>query len=123
MIGSSSKAEGTIKACKEGMEAIREAEKEGGDTPARILVANDEEVGCRVLESLLIGAGHQVQRCLSGQEAIAELKEGSFDLVITDLKTPGVDGLDVLGGKGVGPVLREVILITACASVESAVRI
>lgn len=111
----------TIKASKEGLESRKGAEKEGGHNPARILVLDDDEVECRVLESLLVGAGHHVESCLSGQEAIAKLKEGSFDLVITDLKMPGVDGLDVLReAKELDPRC-EVIVITAYDSVESAV--
>ena len=111
-----------MKTSKEGTESIEEAEKEGSDTPARILVANDEEVVCRVLESPLIGAGHQVQSWLSGQEAIAK-KEGSFDLVITNLKTPGVDDLDVWRKAKELDRFCEVIVITAWASIESAVEV
>ncbi len=123
MIRSSSKAKGTIKDSKEGMETRKGAGKEGGHILARILVVDDDEVECRALESLLVGAGHQVESCLSGQEAMARLKEGSFDLVITEVKMPGVDGLDVLRkAKELDPSC-EVIVITAYASVESAVEV
>jgi len=121
VIRSSSNGRGTIKASKEGMESRKRAEKEGGHISARILVVDDDEVECRVLESLLVGAGHQAQSCLSSQEAIAKLKEDPFDLVITDLKMPGIHGLDILReAKELDPFC-EVIVITACASVESAV--
>lgn len=123
MIRSSSRAKGTIKDSKEGIESRKGAGKEGGHILARILVVDDDEVECRVLESLLIGAGHQVESCLSGQEAIAKLKEGSFDLVITDVKMPGVDGLDVLRKTKELDPFCEVIVITAYASVESAVEV
>ena len=61
--------------------------------------------------------------CGGGQEAIAKLEEDSFDLIITDLKMPGVDGIGVLRkAKELDP-LCEVIVITAYASVESAVEV
>ena len=75
MMGSSSNSRATIKASKERMESIGKAEKEGRDSPARILVVDAEEVVCSVLQTLLIGAGHQVQSCVSAHEAIARLKE------------------------------------------------
>lgn len=103
--------------------ATRRAEKEGRDSPAGILVVNDEEVVCSVLETLLVGEGHQIQSYLSAEEAIARLKEGSFDQVITDLETRRVDGLDVLAEAKELDACCEVIVIAACASRESAVRI
>ena len=113
----------TIQPLKEGTEPTEETEEEGSDIPARILVVDDEEVVCRFLESLLTAAGHEVEICLSGQEATTRLKEGSFDLVITDLKMPGVDGLEVLRkAKQLDPSC-EAIVITAYASVESAVEV
>lgn len=123
MIRSSSRARGTIKELKEGMESRKGAGKGGGHILARILVVDDDEVECRVLKSLLVGAGHHVESCLRGQEAIAKLKEAPFDLVITDLRMPDVDGLDILRkAKELDPFC-EVIIITAYASVESAVEV
>jgi len=100
---------------------IDAAEKNGGDTPVSTLIVDDDEVVCKLLETVLIGAGHDVYTCLSGQQAIAKLKERSFDLVITDLKMPGIDGFDVLRKAKASDPLCEVIVITAYGSVESAV--
>lgn len=123
MIGSSSNANGTIKASEEGMEPIKVAEKERGDIPARILVVDDDEVLCGILRSLLIRAGHQVRSCLTGQEAMARLKEDSFDLVITDLSLPVIDGLDVLRkAKELDPFC-EVIVVTGHTNLESVVEV
>jgi diguanylate cyclase (GGDEF)-like protein len=115
--------EKVVESLEEGQEVTESAEEESSDTPARILVVDDEEVVCRFLESLLTRVGHQVQTCLSGREAIAKLREGSVDLVITDLKMPAVDGLSVLReAKQLDPFC-EVIIITAYGSVESAVEV
>lgn len=87
--------------------------------PARILVVDADEVECRFLESLLIGAGHTAESCLTPQKPIAKLKGAPFDLVITDLKIPGVHGLDLLReAKELDPFC-EVIVITGYASEES----
>lgn len=121
MIGSSVNGKGTIKACKESMESRRSAEKDSGHIAARILVVGGDEVERSVLESLLIQTGHQVQGCLTSQEATRKLRDGSFDLIIMDVKTAGVDGLDVLReAKELDP-FSEVVVITACGSGESAV--
>lgn len=115
---------GTDKETPESLgEAIEQTTEEQRDIPSRILVVDDEEVVCGFLKSLLTGGGHQVETCLSGQQAIARLDEDYFDLVITDLKMPGVDGLEVLRRAKEIDSFCEVIVITAYASVESAVEV
>lgn len=57
-----------------------------------------------------------MQSCLSGQEAVARLKDGSFDLVITDRSLPVIDGLDVLRqAKELDPTC-ELIVVTGHTS-------
>ena len=93
------------------------------EAPPQILVVDDEEVVCRFLKRVLDGAGHRIQVAHGGQEAADRLEKEPFDLVITDLKMPGVDGIAVLRkAKELDP-LCEVIVITAYASVESAVEV
>jgi len=106
---------------REDMEVAEVAENESSDLPVRILVVDDEELVCRLLENVLTTAGHEVQICLSGQEAIATLKESTFQVVITDLRMPGVDGLAVLRKAKALDSLCQVIVITAYGSTESAV--
>jgi two-component system cell cycle response regulator len=89
----------------------------------RILVVDDDESVCLVLKRVLQGAGHDVGVARNGQEAIDTLRSQSFDLIITDLKMPGIDGLEVLEkAKELDP-LSEVIVITGYASVDSAVEV
>ena len=62
----------------------------------RILVVDDEE-NVRVLFSrILQKEGYEVECASSGSEAIEKLAKRSFDLVVTDLKMDGIDGLDVV---------------------------
>jgi diguanylate cyclase (GGDEF)-like protein len=123
MVEPSDNSSGSANSFKEDLEAVDVAEEESGDVPATILVVDDEEVVCRFLKNVLGQAGHQVETCQSGQEAIARLKEDYFDLIITDLRMPGINGLGVLReAKKLDPFC-EVIIITAYASVESAVKV
>ena len=107
----------------QGVNATESNEEERKESPPRILVVDDEEVVCRFLKRVLDGERSDVEVCHGGPQAIARLEEDSFDLVITDLKMPGVDGIGVLSkAKELDP-LCEVIIVTAYASVESAVEV
>ena len=88
---------------------------------ARVLVVDDEPKLGRVVEQMLGLAGHQVIRAASGREAIARLQEGTFDVVVTDLRMPEVDGLAVLRSARSRASPPEVIMMTAHATAESAV--
>jgi DNA-binding NtrC family response regulator len=87
----------------------------------RILVVDDEKDICRALEFLLSREGYKVVTAYNGQEALKKVESEDFDLVLTDLKMEGVDGMQVLERSlAMNPGLI-VIIMTAFASVESAV--
>jgi len=89
--------------------------------PYKILVVDDERDICRALEFLLSREGYKVAVTYSGQDALKKIESEEFDLVITDLKMEGLDGMQVLErALNLRPNLM-VILMTAFASVESAV--
>lgn len=89
--------------------------------PYKILVVDDERDICRALEFLLSREGYKVAVTYSGQDALKKIESEDFDLVITDLKMEGLDGMQVLERSlNLRPNLM-VILMTAFASVESAV--
>ncbi len=87
---------------------------------AKILVVDDDQGMREFLEILLAREGYDVTLASGGKEAIGLCKKHKFDLVITDLKMPKVDGIDVL--KTIREISPEtmVILITAFASGETA---
>jgi two-component system response regulator HydG len=88
---------------------------------ARVLIADDEaKLGTLVAEALELD-GHAVVRAGGGAEALARLREGPFDVVVTDLRMPQVDGLAVLHAARALPEPPEVVLMTAYATAESAV--
>src|SRR5215213_5049183 len=87
--------------------------------PAKILVADDEQNLRRVLTALLRRDGHDVVQAASGLEAIDHL--GQVDVVITDLRMPGADGMEVLRTASAKHPHVPVIMITAYGSVGQAV--
>src|SRR5512136_638982 len=87
----------------------------------RILIADDHDALRRGLARALGEAGHDVDEASNGNAAIAKLHEGYFDVVLSDLKMGGSDGLDVLRTtKSLHPSTA-VILMTAFGSVTTAV--
>jgi two-component system response regulator AtoC len=62
----------------------------------RIMVVDDEESVRDVLHQGLTKFGYQVALAKSGEEALRKFKPGLFDIVITDLKMPNMDGLDLI---------------------------
>ncbi len=87
--------------------------------PAKILVADDEQNLRRVLVALLRRDGHEVVQAASGLEAIERLTD--VDVVITDLRMPGADGMEVLRTASKNYPHVPVIMITAYGSVGQAV--
>ena len=86
-----------------------------------ILVADDEEPTRKSLAELLREEGCQVTTVGDGAQAIAEIDRQSFDVVVTDLRMPEVDGLGVLNHVRKVAPQTFVLLITAFASIETAV--
>jgi two-component system response regulator HydG len=88
----------------------------------KILVVDDESAILETLEILFRGAGYEVAVADSGPKALAALEDEKPDLVLTDIRMPGAGGLDVLSAaRQVDPEMP-VILMTAQASLQSAVR-
>ena len=87
--------------------------------PARILVVDDEESIRDLLRLVLTGQGYSVVTASGGEEAIEYLEAQPFDLVITDLVMPTVNGVEVLrAAKRIDPNFP-VIVITGYPSVET----
>lgn len=87
-----------------------------------ILVVDDEQSMREFLRILLEKDGHSVQTAASGAVALDLAASSEFDLVISDIRMPGISGLDLLAEvKKIQPELP-VIMITAFASPDDAVR-
>ena len=88
---------------------------------ARILVVDDQRNMRTTLVMMLRGAGHDVYEASDGDVAIDRVGEETFDLVLTDLKMGGRDGMDVLRYVREQTQLTEVIVMTAYGTIETAV--
>lgn len=87
----------------------------------RLLIVEDEKVALKNLQHIMEKEGYEVTGTTSGGTALSLLEKKEFDLVLTDLRMPKVDGLEVLKRcRELHPDL-EVIMITAYATVPSAV--
>ncbi len=87
----------------------------------RILLIDDEE-GFRTLAAeALQMAGHDVHTCATGDDACARLENEAFDLLVTDLRMPGKGGIDVLRTAATRMPDCILIVLTAYASLETAV--
>lgn len=89
---------------------------------ARILLIDDEEASRQALSMLLERMGYTVTGAGTGEEALKLHTAGSFEIVITDLRLPGINGIDLLKKVKQRDAATEVIVITGNASVETAVQ-
>jgi DNA-binding NtrC family response regulator len=89
--------------------------------PERILVVDDEPNMLRLLKTILMDkTGYEVTTTNNPLEVSKMLQEDHYDLVITDLKMPLVDGIDLIGiVKGIDVTLP-IIVITAYGTIETA---
>ncbi len=87
----------------------------------KLLLVEDEKTIALTLGDDLRAAGHDVTVTGDGREALSILHEQVFDAVITDVRLPGADGLQVLEAAKRGRPDTEVLVMTAYATIEHAV--
>ncbi len=86
-----------------------------------ILVVDDETSQRELLEMVLSEEGYSVEMASNGEEAVKKVSDRFYNLVVMDLKMPGMGGLQALKEiKQISPTVQ-VLIITAYASVDSAV--
>jgi DNA-binding NtrC family response regulator len=88
---------------------------------ARILVVEDERAQREPLARYLRGEGYEVDAAATGEEGTQLLDQRSYDVLVTDLRLPGIDGLAVVRHAHAVDEELGVLLTTAYASVDSAV--
>ncbi|HDH06484.1 MAG TPA: sigma-54-dependent Fis family transcriptional regulator [Nitrospirae bacterium] len=87
----------------------------------KILIVEDKESMARMLKETLETEGYKVVIAKDGAEGIKKVRESNVDLVLTDLKLPGKNGLEVLKASKDENPLTPVIVMTAYGSIETAV--
>jgi DNA-binding NtrC family response regulator len=87
----------------------------------RIMIIDDEKIVGDMVKISLEHEGYEVETFLNAAAALERLKAKKFDIVITDLKMKGIDGLEVLRTvKSLYPQTK-IIMITAFASLDVAI--
>ncbi len=89
--------------------------------PAKILVIDDEDSMCNFMEIMLAKEGYAVDTVNSGSEGLGLLREKNYDLVIADLNMPEMTGIDVLKQVRSFKQDQDLIVMTAYASVDTAI--
>ncbi len=89
---------------------------------SRILIIDDEPIFLVVLNRLLTGRGYDVTQAGNGEEALQILQSERFDLMISDINMSPVNGLDLLSRARESYAKMGVIMLTACDTVEPAVK-
>ncbi len=92
-----------------------------GNAQARVLIVDDTRFDREVALDAIGDAAH-VETAGSAEEALETLRRAAFDLVLTDLHLPGLSGIDLLARVRAEHPGTDVILITAHASLDSAVQ-
>ena len=88
----------------------------------RILLIDNEEGLCRMMEAVLVDNGYAVKAYTRSFQAVEEFVPADWDLVVTDIKMPGMDGLEVLQRIKAQSPQTPVIMITAFATVEMSIQ-
>jgi two-component system response regulator VanR len=92
-----------------------------GTEVRRILVVDDDADTCTLIADILEDEGYRVHPCLTGERAIESLNHEQYDLILSDIKMPRVTGIDLLLHVRRMEIPTEVILMTAYASLQTAI--
>lgn len=86
----------------------------------RLMVIDDEPIVCRRLKQILEKSGYEVDAFSDGASAIRALEETPYDIIVTDLKMEGMDGMSILESVKQSSPSTKVIMITGFAEMETA---
>lgn len=89
--------------------------------PTRILVVDDEEIMRAFLKEVLADQGYEIDLAASGREAVEKMSASQYDVIITDIVMPELDGLGVVAAAKKLPYDVDVVVMTGYASMETAV--
>jgi DNA-binding NtrC family response regulator len=87
---------------------------------SRILLVDDENIFTKNMAKLLKFRGYEVNAVNSGDAAIRELEQNHFDVIVLDLKMPGMDGITTLKEIMKLGLFTETLILTGHGSIDSA---
>lgn len=86
----------------------------------KVMVLDDEPIVCKRLQPALEKLGYEVETFIYSEEAMRRIQETEFDIIVTDLKMKGIDGMQFLQEAKKRSPKTEVIVITGFATLETA---
>ncbi len=89
--------------------------------PVRLLIVDDEEIMREFLNEVLKDEGYAIDLACSGKDALRQMNASEYDIVLTDIVMPELDGLGVVAATRDLPYNPSVIVMTGYASMETAV--
>jgi DNA-binding NtrC family response regulator len=89
-------------------------------TDVQILILDDERIVCDRLKPVLEKLGYQVEALTDSKSAVERLSKGRIDVLVTDLKMPGIGGIDVLKFVRDQRMATKVVVISGFATTETA---
>lgn len=96
--------------------------KESEEKHARVLLVDDEVVFTTNMSKILSRRGFEVRAVNDGESAIEAIEDEEYDVVVLDLRMPGMDGIAALKVMKRKRPLLEVIILTGHGSVESGIQ-
>jgi len=87
---------------------------------SRVLLVDDETIFTKNMSKLLKNRGYQVTAVNSGDGAIRELEQNHFDVIVLDLKMPGMDGIATLKEIIKLALFTETLILTGHGSIDTA---
>ncbi len=103
------------------MRTVRDADAKQTDLRGRVLVVDDHRQARESMGEALSQSGHQVGCCSSAAEALKRLESETYQCVVTDLKMPGMSGVEFIVQLQQRRFAGQVVMVTAHATVASAV--
>jgi DNA-binding NtrC family response regulator len=87
----------------------------------RVLVVDDHTQARQSMAEILRSCGHQVETSAGAAEALHKVDRGTFDVILTDLRMPGMSGVDFIRALEERRCEAQIVMVTAHASVDTAV--
>ncbi len=102
--------------------AIVDVPKESSELPVHVLIVDDQEVVRELCSAIADALGYRVSVAATGEKALEVLEREHVDVLMADLKMPGMDGMELLEKVKSRSQQTEVLIMTAYGSVPSAVQ-
>ncbi|MBN2566444.1 MAG: diguanylate cyclase [Candidatus Eisenbacteria bacterium] len=106
---------------EEQTEQTEDRDRAENEKPLRLLVVDDEEIMREFLREVLKDEGYQIDLAASGKEALRRMNTSEYDIILTDIVMPELDGLGVVAATKELSYNPSVIVMTGYASMETAV--